>query len=381
MKTGLYIHIPYCRKKCGYCGFVSYPLSCSSVPDTYVGSLLQEMRLYRDRSGRIPVDTVFIGGGTPSLLTADQIDALFSGIREYFDLDKDAEITCEANPDSLTGPVLQAMRQAGVNRLSIGIQSMNDRLLGLLGRIHNADRAVSACHEAAQAGFENINIDLMFGIPEQTEAEWLDTLDQILRLRPAHLSLYTVQLEEGTPFYNAYKEGSLSLPDTETDRRMYHDAVRILRDNGWHHYEISNFAMPGKECRHNEKYWDMSPFIGLGPSAASYYDGRRYKNDASIDSWEDSLEKGRIAFDGTERESEEDAIEIFCFTALRTAKGLVKERFLKRFGMTLKEAYRSDPLPTDEWARDGLVRDTGDCLILTEKGIDVSNEIMSAFMR
>lgn len=381
MSTGLYIHIPYCKKKCGYCGFVSYPLSCNTIPDVFLDTLTREMQLYRERYGTIHVDTVFIGGGTPSLLSAQQIRSLMDSVRSSFSVSERAEITAEANPDSLSSQVLGAYKQSGINRLSIGAQSMDDTLLKTLGRIHDSETFLRAYDRAVIAGFSNINIDLMFGLPGQSLQQWTATLAEVLSLGPSHLSLYTIQIEEGTPFYDAYKNGTLSLPPLNEDRLMYHTAVETLKERGWEHYEISNFASPGNRCLHNMKYWSMEPFIGLGPSAASYYAGVRYQNQPSIEDWSRCIYAGSLAMDGQETESMDDAMEIFCFTALRTAEGLDYSRFKDRFGMSVEEAYRHDPLPVKRWEEDGLVRLRDEKLALTEAGIDVSNDIMSAFMR
>ena len=381
MKEGLYIHIPYCRRKCGYCGFVSYPLPSGQVPDALTDRLLDEMALYHSRFGRRTIDTVFIGGGTPSLLSNAQISRLMKGIRTHFSVTDDAEITSEANPDSLSREVLTAMQRSGINRLSIGAQSLDDSLLAALGRIHDKDTFLRAFDRAASLGFANINVDLMFGLPGQSYAQWMETLAQTVSLGPSHLSLYTIQLEEGTPFYQAYRKGELDLPETALDRRMYHDAAAFLKSHGMEHYEISNFAQPGAQCRHNLKYWDMTPFIGIGPSAASYFEGRRYQNAAALEEWAQGIAAGRLPYDEAAEESVDDAMEIFCFTALRTARGLDQERFQERFGITLHEAYRDDPLPLAQWIDEGLLRQSGGRLVLTATGIDVSNEIMSAFMR
>lgn len=381
MSLGLYIHIPYCRKKCGYCGFVSYPLSCRYVPDAFLETALQEMQLYSTRYGKRRVDTVFIGGGTPSLLSPEQILKLMKGIKTCFEVAEDAEITCEANPDSLTGVVLSSMIRSGINRLSIGAQSMDDTILRKLGRIHDRDAFCRAYERAKEAGFSNINVDLMFGLPGQTYEQWLATLREVMALDPAHLSLYTLQIEENTPFYHAYKEGRIDLPALEDDRRMYHDACRFLREAGWEHYEISNFAVPSKQCRHNMKYWTMASFIGIGPSAASYYEGKRYQNPASVEQWRSMIGNDRLMYDDTEPETTEDAMEIFCFTALRTSAGLDFNKFRERFGVGLEDAYKDDPLPVGEWVSKGLARYDSDRLILTETGINISNDIMSAFMR
>ena len=381
MSLGLYIHIPYCRKKCGYCGFVSYPLSCRYVPDAFLASVLQEMQMYRTHFGKRRIDTIFIGGGTPSLLSPEQILKLMQEIRNCFTVAEDAEITSEANPDSLTEEVVAAMLQSGINRLSIGAQSMDDALLRKLGRIHQKDAFCRAYDRARNAGFTNINVDLMFGLPGQTHVQWHSTLQEVLALAPDHLSLYTLQIEENTPYYESYKDGTFDLPALEDDRRMYHDACGILREAGWEHYEISNFALPTKQCRHNMKYWNMKPFIGIGPSAASYFEGRRFQNPSSVEEWQSLLENDHLVFADTAPETTDDGMEIFCFTALRTSDGLDFARFRDRFGISIDDAYKREPLPVSEWIAKGLVRFDANRLILTESGIDISNDIMSAFMR
>lgn len=375
---GLYIHIPYCRKKCAYCGFLSFSCGQEGVPDEYLSLLEREMRLYEERVGRLKADTVFFGGGTPSLLTERQSERLFAMMHEH--VHADAEVTLEANPESLTKAKLQLYKSLGVTRLSIGIQSLEDDLLRAIGRVHDRKTALSAYEAARMAGHENINLDFLCGLPGQSPENFAGQLRELLSLAPEHLSLYTLQLEEGSPFYTAYKEYRLALPDETEERAMYRAAAGLLREAGYERYEISNWSRPGRRCRHNEKYWHMAPFVGLGLGASSYVLGRRYQNPSEYNAWKEGILRGGLTYDVAAPESVRDAMGIFCFTALRTTDGLNTTAFSARFGVSIEEAYREAPLPVEEWSRRGLLEVDGDTWRLTERGIDVSNTIMAEFL-
>lgn len=367
---GIYIHIPFCRKRCRYCGFHS-----NAVPDTdgsrmamnnytqwLIAQIMEDSKQYRKE---YVVDSVFLGGGTPSLLSPEAIEAILGTVRESFVLTSDAEITIETNPESLTPQKLKRYLGAGVNRLSIGVQSLDEGLLQTLGRIHTAEQAKKAYQMARKCGFDNINLDLMFAIPGQTMEQWQDTLEQAIDLDPEHISFYSVQIEEDTPFYEEYLEGKLIPVDDVTDREMYHWAIGRLKEAGYHHYEISNVAKPGRECRHNLKYWSFEEYLGYGDSASSFIRGVR------------KTEKPAAEYH--ENDFEDDTAE-FVFTGLRKTAGISKSEFQDRFGRDFWEVYGDRKKYLKEFFDSGRLIEEGDILKLSEEGIDVSNTIMSIFV-
>lgn len=392
-KLGLYIHIPFCERKCRYCGFLSFPGFGEELYERYTAALCKEISGYNEKFSSIYTpDTIFIGGGTPSLLDGEKIKRIMDSIRDSFfsgqgaaDDGKgadDIEVTIESNPNSLTYEKLAAYRQAGINRLSMGAQSMNDRILDSLGRVHQSSDVGRAFEQARKAGFENINIDLMFGVPEQTLKDVLESVSSIIEMKPEHISLYGLQLEEDTIFYEEYKSGILDVPDEKEESRMYHAAADLLRQGGYDHYEISNWALSGYECRHNLKYWSMKDYLGAGPGAHSYIKGSRSKNVDRLDDYLDLIESGRSATDQRSYvfDSKEDAMGIFVFTALRTRQGVDTRAFEERFGESFFRVYKDRAELIKKYIDEGLMFLSGSRLALTEQGIDVSNDIMSEFV-
>ena len=367
----LYIHIPFCVRKCKYCDFLSAPAS-QRERQTYVDSLCGKIRSYADSAKAYHVVSIFLGGGTPSILEGEQILQIFTAIREAFLVDEDAEITLEANPGTVTGggpasvtkEKLAAWRQAGINRLSIGLQSAEDRELEALGRIHTFAGFKETDQAAVAAGFSNMNVDLMSAIPFQTEESWERTLRTVAGLTPppAHISAYSLIIEEGTPFYERYGSGEHAeeLPDEDTERRMYERTEAILSEYGYHRYEISNYALPGYECRHNLGYWDRREYLGIGDGAASFFEGKRW-----------SGEEEPVIL------TRKDAMEEFMFLGLRKMEGVSRRRFREEFQTEMEEIYGT---VIEELCRQGLLETAGDRLRLTRKGIDVSNCVMSEFL-
>ena len=281
----LYIHIPFCVKKCAYCDFLSGPAG-EKEKEEYVKMLVDEIRNCPDTVQNYRVISIFFGGGTPSLLTGEQIGRLMDTVREIFTLDEDAEITVEMNPGTVTEEKLRKYRQAGVNRLSIGLQSVNDEELRLLGRIHTYEEFREAYHLARANGFSNINVDMISAIPGQTVESWEKTLKQVIALNPEHVSAYSLIIEEGTPFYQLYEKDAEKrdageepelLPSEEEERAMYELTGSVLKENGYLHYEISNYAKPGRECRHNLGYWQRKDYLGFGLGASTLLNPVRYK--------------------------------------------------------------------------------------------------------
>ncbi|MCM1100863.1 MAG: radical SAM family heme chaperone HemW [Clostridium sp.] len=370
----LYVHIPFCAQKCNYCDFLSAPAT-KQVQNAYMEAVCSEIRAVAGRLRNV-VDSVFIGGGTPSAVEARWIMRLMKTIRAGFELSEDAEISMEMNPGTADEESLAIWREAGVNRLSIGCQSAVDEELRLLGRIHDYKQFADTYERAVRAGFDNINVDLMSGLPGQTMADWEYTLRSVLALKPAprHISAYGLMVEEGTPFGEMARRGELDLPDEETEREMYWRAARILGDAGYEHYEISNYAREGYRCRHNCGYWLRRDYLGFGLGAASLFEDKRFRNTDSLkrylaapaDCREDLQELGA-------RERMEETL----FLGLRMADGVDTRKFRAQFGAEIEEIY-GEAIRRNE--RDGLLERRGDCLVLTKRGVDVSNYVMAQFL-
>jgi oxygen-independent coproporphyrinogen III oxidase len=391
---GLYIHLPFCQRKCSYCGFLSLENQPEMVIKQYLINVLSEAKLQFDSlnhrmNGRnnstYIVDTIYIGGGTPSLINGKDMLALLDGVRHIFSIADSAEITMESNPNSLTEENLLAYRKAGINRISIGVQSFDDGILAGIGRLHDSKGALKAVCMTKNAGFENINIDLMFGLPGQTFQQWEESLNAAVSLDPTHLSLYTLQIEEGTKLYQKYKADKLPLVDLDVDRACYHYAIEFLKKNGFNQYEISNFAKDNYECKHNIKYWSFEEFLGLGLGASSYVDGKRWENVSCMEQWTSQIENKTLPVDNESlhHESYKDAMGTFVFTGLRKTEGISFEDFKNRFGLDFFRAYAGCMNQLEQYRSQGQL-DWSNCstgrLWITEVGIDHSNEIMSEFV-
>lgn len=438
-KLAVYVHIPFCIKKCAYCDFLSAP-AAGEVQERYVKALQCEIRsrtgfLRRTDShtGRYgeafdasqdqcgisagaqddrEVCSVFFGGGTPSILEAGRIADILETLRERFSFAADAELTVECNPGTLTREKLFSYRQAGVNRLSIGLQSANNRELRLLGRIHTWEDFLSGYRLARQAGFDNINVDLMSALPGQTPASYEETLRRVAALRPEHISAYSLMIEEGTPFYEMYgpegrrgekeapgkavpaqgeerengnisarkeesEAGSAPLPDEDTERAMYARTQEVLREAGYHRYEISNYALEGRECRHNICYWERTEYIGFGLGAASLFGERRWSNERELLSYIKAAEQGQDVRREIEPLSENARMEEFMFLGMRMMRGVSRGEFRRQFGKSIEQVYGG---VLEKYRRLGLLDGDGDRIFLTARGIDVSNMIFCDFM-
>ena len=304
MSLALYIHIPFCKQKCLYCDFPSYQGIEHSI-GSYIDCLKKEIEMTSGACKDYKVTTIYIGGGTPSYIDARHIEGILEVCRKNFEIDPDAEISMESNPGTLTKENLLIYKNAGVNRISIGLQAAQNKILKTLGRIHDFKEFEEGYYLARQAGFSNINIDLMLGLPGQTFEDWQETLEKACSLKPEHISAYSLKLEEGTPFYNKYyKEDALELPPEEIERDMYHYAVNFLGEKGFEHYEISNFAKEGLECKHNLVYWKRGPYIGLGLGAHSFFEGKRFFNTYDMKQYIADIKVGKLP--GSEKESVSD---------------------------------------------------------------------------
>ena len=369
----IYIHIPLCVKKCAYCDFASFQ---GRMPqrEAYVQAVCREMRTQAAFFGRRAVKTVFFGGGTPTLLTGVQVQAILDTLRVCFDLLPDAEITMEGNPGTLTQENLAAYRAAGVNRLSLGVQSMEDELLAAIGRIHTAQQAKEAVRMARAAGFDNLNLDLMYGLPGQTLSQWEHTLGEALSLSPEHLSCYSLILEEGTPLYDMAQSGSCApLPDEDAICDMDEATVRLLQAAGYAQYEVSNFAKPGCACRHNIVYWECEPYLGLGLSAHSDMDGRRFYNP---ENWEAYMQLAMSGASEREQEGEgtrEERMFERMMMGLRMKRGVNSARFMRDFGAAPGQIW---PRQIASFIKGGLLEESGERIRLTQRGMQVMNSVL-----
>ena len=372
----LYLHMPFCVRKCAYCDFLSFP-SGAKTQRMYAKRLMEDIGVMGKRYGEIPVETIFIGGGTPSVPDSGLIVEIMEHVRHAFHVADGAEISMEANPGTVTREKLTDYRKAGINRLSFGLQSANDRELKLLGRIHTWAEFLESFTLARECGFANLNIDLMSALPGQTCESWKETLSRVTDLDPEHISAYSLIIEEGTPFGERYgsEEGRTLLPDEDSEREMYHETKRFLKDCGYERYEISNYAKPGRECRHNIGYWTGVPYLGLGLGASSYLDGCRFTVNPDMKQY---LEEEPGMFADIEKLTKKDMEEEFFYVGLRMTAGVSLSEFERRFGISAKEVY---PGLMETFVKEKAARFEGDRFVLTDYGLDVSNYIMAQFLQ
>ena len=374
--ASLYLHIPFCHTRCHYCDFNTYA-GILPLREPYVRGLLSEVAQAGEMAtlsdGRLRrTRTIFFGGGTPSLLTVLQVTRLLQACRRAFAVDEDAEISLEANPGTLSQGQLRGLREAGVNRLSLGAQSFDAGLLKTLGRIHSPQEIVQAVQAARQAGFASLNLDFMFGLPDQTMQHWQETLDQALRLRPEHLSLYSLIIEEGTPFYTWVHEGSITPGDEDLCADMYEYAEERLRAEGYDNYEISNWSLPDHQCAHNLTYWQNLPYIGMGTGAHSFFAGQRFSNVLDPQEYIRLLKAGKRPVAECETLTKLQEMTETAFLGLRTAMGIHLPTFEERFGQSFDHFVGARLNPVEE--ADLLIREHG-WLRLSERGRLLGNEV------
>ena len=367
----LYVHIPFCVRKCQYCDFLSGP-SDEETKDRYIEALLKEIRT-AEHTEDYEIVSVFIGGGTPSALKAEAIASIMRTLQEQFFFCEDAEVTIEANPGTVDLEKLTIYRNVGINRLSLGLQSTDAEELKLLGRIHSYEEFLKSYEWAREAGFSNINIDLMFAIPGQTGEAWRQHLYQVAELNPEHISAYSLIIEEGTPF----AEQNLDLPDEDTEYQMYEDTAEILGTYGYQQYEISNYAKPGYMCRHNAGYWQRREYLGFGLGASSLYRGMRFLNTRRMQEYlKESRNPDQIRQDVTVL-SRNERIEEFMFLGLRMTEGISEKKFEENFDVRLMDVY-GDIL--QKYEETGFMEHIETKWRLTRKGIHVSNHILADFL-
>ena len=370
-KSGIYIHIPFCRQKCLYCDFCSFPVASAESIASYVSALVDEIERNAEKYRRRAVDTVYFGGGTPTLLTPKQFEAILTSLGGVFDISHDSEITVECNPATANEQYFAELRSLGINRVSIGVQSANQNELSALGRIHSFGDAVKTVEDAKKAGFSNVSADIMFGIPEQTEESFLFTLESICKLDIPHISAYGLKIESGTPFAKNHK--SLVLPDEDSEYNMYETAVKLLSQHGIERYEISNFAKKGYASRHNLKYWQYYDYIGFGVSAHSFVDGIRYSNSRDIKAYVNGLD----IRDSFERIDNRAAENEYVMLGMRLSDGIDTTIFEKRFGESFESKFGPALSP---FVKSGhVIFENGICRF-SNTGFYVSNYILSSIL-
>lgn len=371
----IYIHIPFCLAKCQYCSFVSYPHGGHDL-DAYLAALIKDMTTMTAHpwaEERI-FTSLFIGGGTPTVYDADPLAGLIEQCLRLFRFIAEPEVTVETNPDAISPAKLQTLRKAGVNRISIGIQSFNDNLLKTLGRTHSAATGRQAVTHARQAGFDNVSLDLMYGLPGQTMTDWLETLDITLHLEPNHLSMYELTVEPGTPLDKDIQAGKLLLPDEETALDMANTAYERLAAAGYERYEIANFARPGKRCRHNINYWQNGSYLGLGAGAVSCFSGLRVKNVTDPVAYAGMIKNGQLPFLEAEALSHDASFRETVIMGLRMINGISIEHLQNRFGFS-PESYYGKTLT--ELLENNLIEIVDGHLLVSGKGLPVANQILS----
>ena len=376
---GIYIHIPFCKQKCFYCDFPSFA-GRERLIDKYLTELSREMALTAlkyGQDGKMAPYTVYIGGGTPSWLDTDQLAKLFSAADEYIRFDQVAEFTIEANPGTLTKDKLRLMKESGVNRISIGVQSFDDNCLKKIGRIHRGKDAIESIQLAQQLGFNNISIDLMYGLPGQDMDILKKSVEQAIALQVQHISVYGLQLEEGTVFARQQAMGKLQLPTDELVEAMYDYVAETLPAGGYNRYEISNYALSGYESKHNSLYWQDVPYIGFGAGAHAYWQGNRYENPTNIDAYMAMVRQGDILSNIEEKVDEKAHMEEFCFLGLRMTKGLDKEKFRETFN---KDIYAVFDDSIKEMMDKGFLQEKEGALSLTKIGMKYGNIVFGAFI-
>lgn len=397
----LYIHIPFCVKKCGYCDFLSFPAD-EETQNEYVRALLREIAYYGEKCRAYTVSTVYIGGGTPSWLREEAMEEIMNAVRTSFSLAQDAEVSIECNPGTVTDRKFAVYKRAGINRISIGLQSANDAELKLLGRIHTFDQFLKTFELARKNGFDNINVDLMNSLPGQSMESLCQTFQQVLRLKPEHISAYSLIIEKGTPFYDVYKFDAVkqaagmqtvALPTEEEVCQMTKMTEQMLGEAGYEHYEISNYARKGFACRHNIGYWQRANYLGLGLGASSLMENIRYTNICELYDYLENTKKIREGIWVEENEAEgipatnlhmsaerltrKAQIEEFMFLGLRMMEGVTREQFQEQFGIPIEGVYQEALMRLSE--EELLVKRAGH-IYLTEKGQDLSNYVLAQFL-
>lgn len=373
---GIYIHIPFCNSKCNYCDFVSFT-GCNDKVEIYVDSLIEEIQLYKGKVEDYIVDTIFIGGGTPSSIPALYIGRILEKIFKVFTIKKDCEITIEINPGTLDANKAKRYREVGINRASLGLQTTSKELLKLLGRTHSLEDFNSSIKILRESGFNNINVDLIFGVPKQTLADLERDLKHLINLNIDHIALYSLIIEEGTSLYDLYMMNKLDLPGEDLEREFYHRGLGLLKEAGYIHYEISNFSRPGFKSKHNLKYWKQRPYLGLGLNSHSYFEGKRFFNSGDLDQYIALLDKGNLPVESYQLQGEDMDISDYCIFGLRLIEGIDLGEFEKRFGKSIYYFFEG---PINKHLGSGLLDVDEGYIRLSQRGLDLANIVEVDFL-
>lgn len=375
-EIGLYIHIPFCKAKCFYCDFNSFAGKDELVP-TYIEALKAELEYYKKKLYNYKIKTIFIGGGTPSLIETKHVNDLISWCKQNLNIEKSAEITIEANPGTLDFDKLRSYKVMGINRLSMGLQAWQKSLLRKIGRIHSLEEFLQNYKQAREVGFKNINIDLIFGLPGQTLKDWEETVRNVLELDPEHVSCYSLKIEEGTPFGNCIQTGELKEIDDELDREMYYLAKEMFKKLNLKHYEISNFAKPDFECKHNLIYWNQEEYIGIGAGAHSFFEGKRFNNIYDIEKYISIDFTKELPVENLCIIDEKEAISEFMILGLRLLDGINKKEFFNKFNRDLHETFGEQ---LERLLKKKMIEIGNDKIKLTLLGQDLANQVFVEFV-
>lgn len=376
-ELSLYIHIPFCVSKCYYCDFSSFA-NKSNVIDDYINSLMIELNLYKEKIKDYNIRTIFIGGGTPSCIDEKYIHRILEFIYKNFNTTESMEVTIEANPGTLDREKVNVYKEVGINRVSMGVQTLDNDLLKSIGRIHNVHDFYRSYEILREENIKNINVDLIFGLPNQTLDHVLDSLNKVIQLKVEHISYYGLILEEGTRLYKLYNDGKIALPNEDTERLMYHKATEYLVDYGYNHYEISNYALPNYECKHNLVYWEVKPYLGVGLSSHSNMNGKRFWNTSNIDIYIEKLNKQVLPIEDEEIINRETEIGEFCILGLRKIAGINKAEFYNRFGVEIESVYKDI---INKHIENRLIINDDNYIRLTKRGLDLSNLVEIDFLK
>ena len=371
---GIYLHIPFCLQKCKYCDFVSFK-SSEEQKQIYVSAIIKEIKHLSKYAKDRTVSTVYVGGGTPTTLSPKQLTEITNCVFENFNINNDAEVTVEVNPETVSLKYLRELKACNVNRISMGVQAMNNHSLKTIGRIHNVKKVIETYASCVVAGFHNINYDLIFALPNQSKKEFLDGLHDLLKLQPPHISLYSLQLEEGTKLFE--EKNNFKFASETEEREMYYHAREILAEHGLNQYEISNFAKNGFKSRHNERYWNCDEYLGIGLNASSYFNNVRYQNPDKFDEYLDFIDEFRPLYEEGIQLTKGEQQSEFIVLGLRKTDGISIKEFEERFSENLLSIYEQQ---IKKHIDNNLLILTGDRLYLSDKGMDLSNQVMCDFV-
>ncbi|WP_313342915.1 radical SAM family heme chaperone HemW [Sedimentibacter sp.] len=375
-RLGIYVHVPFCKKKCNYCDFYSVKWDYEAE-NKYIEAILNEIKGYKEKLSIFTADTIFFGGGTPTIIKPSNLKRIIESINDLIVIDKNAEITVEANPNTLSHENLIAYKKIGINRLSIGIQSLNDEILKKIGRIHNGDEALSSIDRAKKNGFENINADVMFNIPGQNVKDIENTIDRIIEKDIKHISFYSLKLEKETPLYIMEQSNKITMPEEDEERKMYYAGRSAMEKRNLMQYEISNFALKGYECKHNFKYWNQEEYIGLGPSAHSFLNNIRFSNLSDLNLYCENLKSNKFERITHEELSEDDLMFEYIMLRLRLTEGININEFNNKFSTDFKGMYK---MQINYLHKNNLIDLSENNIKLTQKGMDISNYVIEEFM-